>query len=175
MVAPPLHGPTPPRPRPRRAPLGSPDPLAAHVIRLGAAILEPRPRKGQKGGKRGKRVGSEADEGEGTVGVPAGQRRLAGAAARRPTAGTAPRAAPPLERRRPCAASLVTPAALPRTRARAPGPCVYCRPSAGPVETRGPPCRWGWGSRCSPGPAESGLPSGDVKALRPARMKLKFL
>lgn len=44
-----------------------PDLPAAHVIRLGAAILEPRLRRGPSGEKRGKRAGSEADEGEGTA------------------------------------------------------------------------------------------------------------
>lgn len=89
MVAP------PPRwPRPRRAPPGSPDPLAAHVIRLGAAILELRPRRGQKGGKRGKRVGSEADEGEGT----AGSRPVKGGSQKQQPAARpqVPRPGPPL-------------------------------------------------------------------------------
>lgn len=134
--------------------------------------------EGAKRGKEREKSRERGGRGRGDGGVPAGQRRLAEAAARRPTAGTAPRAAPPLERCQPCAASPVTPAssspvtpaALPRSRAlRA---LSSLRRACGDP---GPPCRWGWGSRCSSGLAGAASPSGDVKSLRPARMELKFL
>lgn len=174
------------RPRHGHAPAAR---LPAHLTRpllTWSVSAPPSWSHGRGGGKSGKREGKEsgarrARTGRGHGGVPAGQRRLAEAAARRLTAGTESRAAPPLERRGPCAASPVTPAssspvtpaALPRT--GAPGPRVHCRPSAGPVETPGPTVPLGVEARCSSGPAEAAFASWDVKPLCPAWMELKFL
>lgn len=130
-----------PRPRPRASRLTWPARRSRDPSRrrhLGATAEEGSSR-GKEREKSQERGGRRRGRGHGRV--PAGQRRLAEAAARRLTAGTEPRAAPPLERRGPCAASPVTPAssspvtpaALPRT--GAPRPRFHCRPSAGPVAT----------------------------------------